>query len=105
MAFGIVDLNSAMTGINDYHSMRTHEDTRGLVEQSNIRGQIDQGVERKVNNVHESDNADNNQKKFDAREKGSNEYTGDGGRQRKNHRDDSEDGRVVPKYSGFDMKI
>ncbi len=105
MAFGIVDLNSAMTGINDYHNMRHQEDTRGLVEQGNIRSQLDQGVERRMNAVHQSDDTNNNQKKFDAKEKGSNEYSGDGGRRQKKQDESAKDGKVIPKYSGFDMKI
>lgn len=105
MAFGIVELNTAMTGINDINSMRHHEDMKGMVQQTNIQSQMDKSVELKLTNVHESDDANNNQKKFDAKEKGSNEYSGDGGRSKKEKEEKNPDGRVVPKYSGFDMKI
>jgi len=104
VAFGIVDLNSAMTGINDYNSIRHNEDRGALVEQMNIKGKVDEGNERKLNNVHESDDAEMYQKKFDAKDKGSNEYHGDGGRGRRKNNNES-DGKVIPKYSGFDMKI
>ena len=53
--------------------------------------------------VTETD-ANNRQKGFDSRDKGSNEYSGDGGRNRKK-KEENPDGKVIPKYSGFDMKI
>lgn len=104
MAFGIVELNTAMTGINDYTSMRHAEETRSGLEQSNIHNQMDQTVEVKLTNVNRADDSNNNQKKFDAKEKGSNEYSGNGGQKKKKENQNS-DGRVIPKYSGFDMKI
>lgn len=105
MAFGIVELNTAMTGINDINSMRHHEDTRGMVEQANIQSQNDNEVEIRLTNVHESDDANNNQKKFDAKEKGSNEYSGNRGNGKKQEKPKNPDGSVKPKYSGFDIKI
>lgn len=102
MAFGIVDLNNVMTGIHDYNNIRHQEDTRGMVEQGNIQNQQEKTIENKVNNVRESDDANFNQKKFDAKDKGSNEYSGDGGKKRRNV---PTDGKVIPKYTGFDMKI
>lgn len=103
MAFGVVDLNNVMTGINEFTSIRHQEETKGMVQQGNIQQQLEKSVEVKLNNVRESDDANYNQKKFDAKEKGSNEYSGDGGQGKK--KKDETDGRVIPKYSGFDMKI
>lgn len=104
MAIGIVELNTAMTGINDYNSMRHAEEAKAGLEQSNIHNQLDQSVEVKLTNVNRADDTENHQKKFDAKEKGSNEYSGNGGQKKKKENQNS-DGRVIPKYSGFDMKI
>lgn len=104
MAIGIVELNTAMTGIHDYNNIRHSEDSKGVVDQSNIHQIVDQSVEVKLNNVNEADDTNNNQKKFDAKDKGSNEYSGNNG-QKKKKEDKNPDGKVIPKYSGFDMKI
>lgn len=104
MAIGVVELNTAMTGIHDLNSMRHAEETRSGLQQSNIHNQMDQSVEVKLTNVNSADDTNNNQKKFDAKEKGSNEYSGNNG-QKKKKEDQNRDGKVVPKYSGFDMKI
>ena len=43
-------------------------------------------------------------KKFDASEQGSNQYSGDGGRQKK--KENKSDGKVIAKQkSGFDIRI
>lgn len=104
MAFGIVDLNTAMTGINDINIIKHQEDNKGAVMQNNIQHQMEQGVEVKLTHVRQADDVHENSKKFDAREKGSNEYHGNGGENRKK-KEDNPDGKVVPKYSGFDIKI
>ncbi len=105
MAFGVVDLNTVMTGVNDLNAMKHQQETRGITQQTNINAQIDRNTENKLRNVHSSDNAENHQKKFDAKDKGSNSYAGDGGRQKKKHDEKGQDGKVIPKYTGFDIKI
>ncbi len=105
MAFGIVELNSAMTGVHDYNAMKNNEAAKATLDQGNFQNQIDREVDVKLNNVHESEDANNRQKKFDARDKGSNEYSGNGGDGRKRKPEQKSDGKVTPKYSGFDIKI
>lgn len=108
MAIGNVDLGRMMTSVHQVVQTRQHEETRPAVEQGNMMDRFEQQVESKLTNVHQSDNADNRQKKFDAREKGSNEYTGNGGRGKKGSKDKEKDsdGMVRPKIvSGFDAKI
>lgn len=105
MAFGITDLNTVMTGVNGFNAIKHQEDTKGMVQQTNIHSQINRNVEEKLKNVNSSENAENYQKKFDAKEKGSNSYSGDGGQKKKKPEDKKSEGKVVPKYTGFDMKI
>lgn len=106
MAIGITEINSAMTGINDINNMRHNQEVKVNVDQVNIQSQLDQETETKRIDVNESEDANNRQKQFDSRDKGSNEYTGDGGRNRRRNTGGKEsDGRVIPKYSGFDLKI
>lgn len=105
MAFGIVELNGAMTSVHDYTAMKSNEASKASIDQGNFQNQVERDVEIQLSNVHESEDANNRQKKFDARDKGSNEYSGNGGSNKKKNEEKSKDGRVVPKYSGFDMKI
>ena len=104
MAIGIVELNSAMTGINDFNNIRHNEVAKAGVDQANFQQQFDQEQDIQLHDVNEAEDTNNRQKRFDSRDKGSNEYAGDGGKNRKK-KDENPDGRVVPKFSGFDMKI
>lgn len=106
MAFGIVELNGAMTGVHDYATLKHNEEGKAALDQANFQNKVAQNVEVKLTNVHESDDANNRQKKFDARDKGSNEYSGDGGKEKDKKKEEAKkDGKVTPKYTGFDMKI
>ena len=103
MAIGNVELNRAMTGVQDFVTQKHNEQQHPVVDQSVIKDQFQKEIENKLQNVRKSENAENRQKKFDARDKGSNEYTGDGGKnkskQKKNN--EIEDGRVRPLYNQF----
>lgn len=105
MAFGIVELNTAMTGIRDINAIKHQEDTKGVFQQTNIHTQIDKNIEVKLKSVNSGEDVENYQKKFDAKEKGSGSYSGDGGKQKKKREEITPDGRVIPKRGGFDMKI
>lgn len=105
MAIGPVELNGAMTRLQDFTSMKHNEDTKGLVDQTNFQTQFHQEIDSRLNQVHKSDNAENGETKYDAKDKGKNSYEGDGGKKKKNDFS-KEEGKVVRKgYSGFDMKI
>lgn len=109
MGIDAVHLNGAMTGIQDYNAMRHQEEARGLLNQTNYQNQFNQKVENKMNQVQSKDDLENQNRKFDAKEKGDNSYSGDGGKRRNN--DSQKDGIVKVKSSapavggGFDMKI
>jgi hypothetical protein len=105
MSIGPVEINGIIGRTQDYSTIKHNEDSRGMVEQSNILKQLDTKLDHQMNQVHHADNADNFEQKFDAKDKGSNEYTGDGGKQRK-HDNQEKDGKVIIKNTGgFDIKI
>lgn len=90
----------------DYSIIKQQEDTKASTEQANIQVQVEKKADEKLNQVRSADNAQLNEKKFDAKEKGSNEYAGDGGRRRKGTADQQADGKVILKGTqSFDMKI
>lgn len=90
----------------DYSILKQQEDTKAAVDQANIQVTAEKQADEKLNQVRSADNAQLNEKKFDAKEKGSNEYAGDGGRGRKKTTEKQMDGKVILKRTqSFDMKI
>ena len=85
----------------DVSQIRTHELNKPMTDSMNIQQTIQKDTFVKSESVVSKDNADNNSKNPDAREKSNNEYSGDGGKRRNEARE-----RVILKNkSGFDMKI
>lgn len=102
MAIGFVEMQGQITRAQDFTTVKHNEDTKGLVDQSNFGQQMTRQVERQAQRVNEKEKAENRQNKFDAKEKGSNEYHGDGGRNRKKQKKEP-DGKVLLKgVSTFD---
>ena len=106
MGIDAVHLNGAMTGIQDYNSMRQHEDMRAMMDHTNFQKQIDQNVDEKLNQVQEKDKGEFRNQKFDAKAKGNNSYDGDGGKHRPNNKEEKPNQVKAPYLGGsFDLKI
>ena len=106
MSIGFVELNGGIQRTQDYATVKHNEEHRVVVDQSNIQTQFSKQVQEKSTRVKRGDDAQNTNQRHDAKEKGKNEYYGDGGRRRQKENGMSADGRVIPKNSsGFDMKI
>ncbi len=104
MAIGQVDLNHAMTRIQDFTTQRHNEDQRGLVEQNHLQGQFHKELNTSMRQVVKPDQTEYQNKKFDAKDKGNGQYSGDGGKHRKKNQ--SSGGRVPHRAeTGFDIKI
>ncbi len=83
--------------------LKQNDDNKPVIDQVNISNQVEKNQDSKVHDVRTADNADNGEKKFDAREKGSNEYQSNRNGQKKKK---APDGKVVLKNpGGFDLKI
>ena len=102
MAFGSIEIVS-LTRTQEYTTIKHQEDSKGFVNQSGIGQQIEKKTEQMAHEVHSSDNAGWHNKKFDARDKGANEYSGDGGKKRRQN--EKQDKVVVKGHQGFDIKI
>lgn len=106
MGIDAVHLNGAMTGVQDYANMRHQEDSKGMLNQANFQNQFNQKVDNKMNQIQSKEDLDNQNKKFDAREKGGNSYAGDGGERRNKKEEDAKSEVRAPYLGGsFDMKI
>lgn len=101
MAFGAIELTT-ITRAQDYTTVKHNEDNKGFVDQTNFSQQMQKTTEQHIRQVHSSDDTEWHHNNPDAKEKGHNEYQGDGGRRRKQAAGE----RVVVKgRQGFDMKI
>lgn len=105
MAISPLLFNGSVSRMQDVSMIKHNEDAKGMVDQSNFQNTFHKEIDSRVNQVHQSDDLENRQQKHDAKEKGKNQYMGDGGKNRQKERK-PQDGRVIPKtMSGFDMKI
>lgn len=105
MTISRVELQGQLTRAQDFTTIKHNEDNKAAVDQTNFQRQFDQSVDNKLRQVHQGDQAENEGRNFDAKEKGNGTYSGDGGRGRKKE-DKEKDGKVVLKgHSSFDIKI
>lgn len=106
MAIGFVEMQGQIARAQDFTSIKHNEDTRPMVEQAHFGQQMIKQVERQVNRVNQGEQPEYHEKKFDAKDKGSNEYQGDGGRSRKKKLETNPDGKVVMKKGyNFDFSV
>lgn len=105
MAIGSVVLNGTIQRAQDYATVKQNEDNKAVSDQTNFQTQFSKQVQEKSTQVRRGDDANGADKRHDAKEKGKNEYYGDGGRRRQEN-GRNKDGIVIQKNSsGFDMKI
>ena len=104
MAISPILFNGSVTRMQDVSQIKHNEDMKGMVDQTNFQSTFHKQIDHKMNQVHQSDNTENHRKKFDAKEKGDNEYSGDGGKKRQKNK--QEDGKVIAiVHGGFDAKV
>lgn len=96
--------NGAIARTQDFTTIKQNEDQKGLIDQTNFGQQFKKEVNSRPHQVNRQDNADFHNRKFDAKDKGDNQYSGDGGKNRRKQEEES--GKVIIKgHGGFDMKI
>ncbi len=103
-----VHFNGMIQNTQDVSTLRHQEDHKPAVEQQNIQIQKEQKDQSQAQEVQKKENADNDQKKFDAKEKGSNEYVDQRKKNKKDKAGRLSDGSVKLKMTmsgGFDIKI
>lgn len=118
MSISRIDFQGTIARTNDFSQLKTNEDNRVVADQNAFQTEFNKEVDQKANSVNQKENADQNQQeKFDAKEEGKNQYSGNGGRKkRENTKQDIEklsetligaDGRPLNMHisSGFDFKI
>lgn len=106
MSIGPVTIHGVIQRADDVGALKHQEDMKPMVDQQNIQAQMKNEQMRNLQQVRHADDSQNHQKKYDAKEKGSNEYQGQQKKKKKSN-DKKKDGTVVLKTenSHFDMKI
>jgi 3-mercaptopyruvate sulfurtransferase SseA len=92
--------------VQDIASIKQNQDNKAIINQTNFKDSFNKEVNEQFTKVSDADEAKNENKRFDARDKGDNEYTGEGGKER-NSKNPRNNERVIVKSSkgNFDIKI
>ncbi len=86
----------------DFSTIKQFEDNRAALAQMNMHQQSGKEIQNRAKQVLQTEEAQWQQKRFDARDKGNNEYAGDGGKGRRRQPTEQV---VVKKQQGFDVKV
>ena len=103
MAISPILLNGSIQQTDNILHNQVKQVEKGVVDQGKIQVQVEKKEQQMAKQVVHADETLFKEERFDAKEKGHNGYSGDGGKRRKKIKGD---GRVVAKSEGgFDMKI
>ena len=105
----VVD-NGVIQRTQDIGTIKQHEDSRPTVQQQNLGIQQERREDQLTHQVQQPDRKENDGYRYDAREKGSNEYEDrrkKKKRQKESAKEEQTDGKVIYKghTSSFDIKI
>ena len=98
-----VYLQGSIQNSQDFSNIKQNENTRPQTEHAMINMRQQDREIKKHEQVNHKDNADNASRKYDAKEKGNNEYHGQS-KDRKKKESESDGRVVVKKKSSFDIK-
>ena len=106
MSIRPVVLNGMIQRTQDVGNLKQQEDNRPIVEQQNIQIEQQKHEDQLTHRVQDPEEKEND--RYDAKEKGNNEYEGESGRHKKRREEEPEnEGKVILKGQGshFDIKI
>lgn len=111
MSISPVVLNGMTQRTQDISNLKQQDDNKPIVQQHNLNVQQEKQTDKLTHQVKDPEEKENEGYRYDAKEKGSNQYEGDG-KSKKKHKNESEkeyskDGKVIFKgqSASFDIKI
>ncbi len=105
MAVGAIE-NATIARVQDYSAIKQNEDNRGLIHQVSIGQDREQDDRQKARQVRQGDETQWQNRRPDAREKGNSEYQGNGGRNRRGKKSETDQMVIKDRPGhGFDVKI
>lgn len=110
MSINPVVLNGMTQRTQDIGNLKQQEDNRPIVQQHNLSVQQEKQADRLTHQVINTEKKENEGYRYDAREKGNNQYDGSGNpkkKKKKKEEESNKDGKVIFKGQShsFDMKI
>jgi chromatin remodeling complex protein RSC6 len=107
MVINPISVQGEITRAQDLSTIKHNEDNKGTMQQLTINKQQENEAETRARQVRRKDDPENQGKKYDAKEKGNNEYEGNGGKKQKKESPEQRDGKVILKkaVSNFDIKV
>lgn len=105
MSIRPIDFNGMVQRTQDVSTVKQSADNKPMVDQQVLTVQQQKANTQQLRQVREQEDAQGHQKKYDAREKGSNFYEGQ--QKKKKKKKKQAEGQVVSRVmpGGFDMKI
>lgn len=106
-----VVLNGMIQRTQDIGNLKQQEDNKPVVQQQDISIQHEKREDQLAHQVQHTEEKENEGYRYDAKEKGNNQYEGDDGKKRKrrkeSEKEQNKDGKVILKGYGssFDIKI
>lgn len=106
-----VVLNGMIQRTQDIGNIKQQEDNKPVVQQQHISVQQEKKEDKLIHQVNYAEEKENEDYRYDAKEKGNNQYEGDDGKKRKKknepEKNQNKDGKVILKGHGssFDIKI
>lgn len=108
MGFGAIELTT-ITRSQEITTIKQNEDNKSAQAQMSGSSQVEKQTRQLTQAVNSSSESEWYQKKPDAKEKGGNEYAGDGGKGRKKkekqEKQEKQERMVIKGHQGFDMKV
>ena len=101
MGVGSIDFTTIVRS-QDYSTIKQNEDNKVNVDQTNFGQHINKTVENKTKQVQNSEDTEWQNKEFDAKEKGSNAYSGNSEQRKKKQEKEQV---IVKGHKGFDIKV
>ena len=105
MSIRPVEFSGVVQRSQDMSTVKQNEDNKPMLQQQNVQTQFAKETIHHMQQVNHANDSDNPEQKFDAKEKGSNEY--EDRRKKKKKQEEKNSGKVMPKAirGGFDMKV
>ena len=91
-----------MAATSEVGTIKAAEDARPLMDQRNFQAQFNQEVDNQRSQVTVKENVSSGELHSDAEDKGSNEYMGDGGRNRRGSKESKEKSAILEKQLSAD---
>lgn len=105
MAIRPVDMSGIINRSQDISTIKHNEDNKGLVDQNNFQNQFNRELNQHMKQVRDPSQSENPRERFDAKEKGKNQYSGQKRGKKKKQEDSGGEKGVAKSRGGFDVKI